>query len=112
MLREALVGSGMFIGYYVIAVSLLLIIRIFLKPPKELFRKLLHMACVDLCVVTALTSMVAAPNHPVTRYIDALGCIIVACYLLYNGLDMIRKNKARSNSAGNDISEIYNEEEE
>ncbi|HYE11381.1 MAG TPA: hypothetical protein VEF53_14510 [Patescibacteria group bacterium] len=46
MLREALVGFGMIIGYYVIAASLLLFIRVFLKPPKELFRKLLHMACV------------------------------------------------------------------
>jgi divalent metal cation (Fe/Co/Zn/Cd) transporter len=51
-------------------------------------------ACVDLCVVIALTSVAVAPNHTATKYIDALGCIVVACYLLYNGLDMIRKNKA------------------
>ncbi len=50
--------------------------------------------CVDLCVVIALTSVAVAPYHPVTKYIDALGCIIVACYLLYNGWDMIRKHRA------------------
>jgi dolichol kinase len=46
MLGEVLTGFGMFVGYYVIAASLLLIIRAFLKPPKEVFRKLLHVACV------------------------------------------------------------------
>jgi divalent metal cation (Fe/Co/Zn/Cd) transporter len=60
-------------------------------------------ACVDLCVVTALTSVVVAPNHPATQYIDALGCIIVAFYLLYNGVDMIRKNKIKENFASEDI---------
>ncbi len=51
-------------------------------------------ACVDLCVVTALTAVAVAPSHPATQYIDALGCITVACYLLYNGVDMMRKTKA------------------
>jgi dolichol kinase len=46
MLGEVLTGFGMFVGYYVIAASLLLIIRAFLKPPKEVFRKLLHVVCV------------------------------------------------------------------
>lgn len=54
-------------------------------------------ACVDLCVVIALTSVTVAPNHPVTQYIDALGCIIVAFYLLYNGIDLLRKNKKTEN---------------
>lgn len=54
---------------------------------------------VDLCVVTALTSVTVVPDHPATRYIDAVGCIIVACYLLFNGLDMIRKNMMMKNSA-------------
>lgn len=51
-------------------------------------------ACVDLCVAIALTSVAAAPDHPATKYIDAFGCILVACYLLYSGLDLIRKKKA------------------
>lgn len=46
MLGEVVRGFGLFIGYYVIAASSLLLIRFALKPPKELFRKLLHMACV------------------------------------------------------------------
>jgi dolichol kinase len=45
MLPEVLTGFGMFVGYYAIAASSLLMIRAFLKPPKELFRKLLHVAC-------------------------------------------------------------------
>ena len=40
MLSEFMSGFGLFIGYYIIAVLLLLIIRAYLKPPKELFRKL------------------------------------------------------------------------
>lgn len=43
-------------------------------------------ACVDLCVTLALCAVAIAPAHPVTRYIDALGSIAVAIYLLYNGL--------------------------
>jgi len=50
-------------------------------------------ACVDLCVVIALTSVAVAPYHIVTQYIDAVGCVIVAFYLLYNGVDMLPKKK-------------------
>lgn len=49
---------------------------------------------VDLSVVTALALIVIAPAHPATRYIDALGCTIVAYYLLHNSLGMLRKNRA------------------
>jgi divalent metal cation (Fe/Co/Zn/Cd) transporter len=62
-------------------------------------------ACVDLGVVIALTSVAVAPNHPMTQYIDALGCIIVACYLLYNGVDIVRKNKADETSECKVLSE-------
>lgn len=41
---------------------------------------------VDLCVVTALAAVAIAPTHPATHYIDILGSIIVAVYLLWNGL--------------------------
>lgn len=51
-------------------------------------------ASVDLCVTIALTSVTVIPTHPITQYIDALGCIIVAIYLLYNGWNMIRKKKS------------------
>jgi divalent metal cation (Fe/Co/Zn/Cd) transporter len=63
-------------------------------------------SCVDLGVVVALTSVAVAPNHPVTQYIDASGCMIVACYLLYNGLDILRKNKAKKDSICEDLSEL------
>jgi divalent metal cation (Fe/Co/Zn/Cd) transporter len=63
-------------------------------------------SCVDLGVVAALTSVAVAPNHPVTQYIDASGCIIVACYLLYNGVDIIRKNKVKESSVCEDLSEL------
>ncbi|MCK9267678.1 MAG: cation transporter [Alkaliphilus sp.] len=53
---------------------------------------------VDTAVVIALTSVTIAPNHPITKYIDALGCIIVSFYLLYNGFDMLRKNKVAEHS--------------
>lgn len=45
MLREALAGFGIFIGYFAIFASLLLIVRAFFKPPRELFRKMLHLVC-------------------------------------------------------------------
>ena len=48
-------------------------------------------ACVDVAVVTALMSVLIAPSHPVTQYVDAVGCMIVAFYLLYSGIKMIRQ---------------------
>lgn len=47
-------------------------------------------ACVDLCVVAALSAVLAAPAHPVTRYVDILGSVAVAIYLLWTGLRMIQ----------------------
>jgi divalent metal cation (Fe/Co/Zn/Cd) transporter len=43
-------------------------------------------ASVDLCVVTALVAVAIAPAHPLTRYVDLLGSIVVAIYLLWSGL--------------------------
>lgn len=48
-------------------------------------------SCVDFCVVVALTSVAIAPVHPATKYIDILGSIIIAGYLLWNGISTIRK---------------------
>ena len=53
---------------------------------------------IDIAVVIALTSVTIAPSRPITKYIDALGCIIVSFYLLYNGFDMLRKNKVAEHS--------------
>ncbi|MBN1428467.1 MAG: cation transporter [Anaerolineae bacterium] len=49
-------------------------------------------ACVDLCVVVALTAVAIAPTHPATRYVDILGSITVAAYLLWNGLRSIQNH--------------------
>jgi len=48
-------------------------------------------SCVDLTVVTALMAVLIAPSHPVTQYVDAVGCMIVAFYLFYSGIKMIRQ---------------------
>lgn len=45
---------------------------------------------VDLCVTVALASVAVAPAHPVTRYVDILGSVIVAGYLLWSGLRLAR----------------------
>jgi len=63
-------------------------------------------ACIDICVVSALISVAVAPNHPLTQFIDALGCIIVAFYLLYNGVDMLRKNKDDVNNKPENLCEM------
>lgn len=45
-------------------------------------------AFVDLCVVIALAAVAVAPEHPLTRYVDILGSVTVAGYLLWTGLRM------------------------
>lgn len=45
-------------------------------------------AFVDFCVVTALAAIAIAPGHPATQYVDVLGSVIVASYLLWSGLRM------------------------
>lgn len=40
---------------------------------------------VDLAVVAALATVAIAPAHPATRYVDVLGTVFVAVYLLWNG---------------------------
>lgn len=46
---------------------------------------------VDLCVVMALGAVAVAPFHPVTRYVDILGSVVVAGYLLWSGVKAGRK---------------------
>lgn len=45
---------------------------------------------VDLCVTIALSTVAIAPAFPATRYVDFIGSIIVACYLLWSGVKMLR----------------------
>ncbi len=46
---------------------------------------------VDLCVVTALGAVAVAPISRVTGYIDVVGSVIVALFLLWNGTSVVRK---------------------
>lgn len=55
---------------------------------------------VDLCVVAALTAVALAPSHPITRYVDILGSIMVAVYLLWSGLRTAQKHLANRKAAG------------
>lgn len=52
---------------------------------------------VDLCVVVALAAVAIAPAHPVTRYIDILGSVMVSVYLLWSGLRTAQKHLAGIN---------------
>ena len=45
---------------------------------------------VDLCVVIALTMVAIAPAYPATRYVDILGSVAVAGYLLWTGTRMLK----------------------
>lgn len=48
---------------------------------------------VDACVVAALMAVTLAPEHPVTQYVDAAGCMGVSLYLFYSGMSVLRKVK-------------------
>lgn len=54
MLTNFLTGLGLFLLYYVLAASLLLFAHRLLSTPRELFRKLLHIACVLSILVPTL----------------------------------------------------------
>lgn len=47
-------------------------------------------AAADLCVLTALTAVAAAPGHPATRYVDVLGSVALAAYLVWSGIRTAR----------------------
>lgn len=74
MLYEALTGAGLFVGYYAVAASLLLLIRWLLKPPGEVFRKLLHIACIGSIFVLL---------YAFDRWYLAAGCALVFALVVY-----------------------------
>lgn len=47
-------------------------------------------ALADICVITALTAVAAAPAHPVTGRVDALGSVALAAYLIYSAAQTAR----------------------
>lgn len=52
-------------------------------------RLYLAKSLVDICVTTALTFVAVVPGAPVTRFVDLGGSIIVAAYLVFNGIKTI-----------------------
>jgi len=48
-------------------------------------------ACLDICVIAALSAVAISPSHPATRYVDILGSVAVAAYLLWSGLGAARE---------------------
>jgi divalent metal cation (Fe/Co/Zn/Cd) transporter len=53
-------------------------------------------AFVDLTVILALSSVAISPAHPLTRYIDLLGSLAVAFYLLWSSLRAFHSANATS----------------
>ena len=47
-------------------------------------------SAVDVAVLVALATVAIAPAHPVTRYVDVLGSLAVAGYLLWSGMRAAR----------------------
>ena len=60
---------------------------------------------VDLCVVAALATVAIAPTHAVTPYVDILGSIAVAGYLVFSGLRSSRSQLASPLPQGSPLPE-------
>lgn len=50
---------------------------------------------VDLCVTTALLTVALIPWHPVTKYVDSMGSMVVAFYLIQQALTFRRSRGTR-----------------
>lgn len=63
------------------------------KEPNEILRVQSRLyrakALVDVCVTVALLSVVAAPESAVSYWLDFLGSLIVALYLIWCGVQTI-----------------------
>ena len=59
-------------------------------------------ALVDICVTTALAAIAIAPTSPAAYYLDIIGSVIVAIYLLVNGLMIVFKKSAPESNVGRD----------
>lgn len=54
---------------------------------RELYRA---KSSVDLCVMAALLAVALAPHAPVTRYLDLVGSVAVALYMLWSAINALR----------------------
>lgn len=48
-------------------------------------------AVMDLCVLVALSSVAIDPNHPIAKYLDILGSLLVGVYLVGSGIKTLRE---------------------
>jgi predicted permease len=60
-------------------------------------------AFVDFCVGTALATVAIAPDQPATQYVDVLGSVIVAAYLLLSGIRAAQTHLAQSKGLLRDL---------
>lgn len=58
-------------------------------------RLYLAKSLVDACVTIALTVIAVAPAAPAARYVDFVGSLVVAVYLMVNGIITIRGSNGR-----------------
>jgi divalent metal cation (Fe/Co/Zn/Cd) transporter len=65
-------------------------------------------AIVDICVITALVAVAVAPTHAVTRYIDTVGSVVVAMYLLWSGANAWREVMAQTSPGALDSDPLLN----
>ncbi len=65
-------------------------------------------AIVDICVIIALVAVAVAPAHIVTRYIDLLGSVAVAMYLLWSSINAWREAMAHPEPRTPDCSPLLN----
>jgi divalent metal cation (Fe/Co/Zn/Cd) transporter len=63
---------------------------------------------VDICVIAALATVAVAPAHAVTRYIDLLGSIAVAIYLLWSSANAWREAMTEPGTATPDADPLLN----
>ncbi len=53
-------------------------------------------ALVDFCVIVGLAAVAIAPTAPATPWVDALGSLAVAAYLVWSGIDTLRNTLSLS----------------
>ncbi len=56
-------------------------------------------AGVDLCVIIALSSVAIAPAAALTRYVDSLGSLAVAFYLLWSAINTLKTTLKNASAA-------------
>lgn len=61
---------------------------VILAAQRDLYRA---KAIVDVAVIGALATVALNPSHPVTRYVDVIGSVLVAAYLIWSSARTARR---------------------